>query len=201
MPLPSSPSSVRVAILDTETTGLYPASDRIIEIAVILVRADPDTGEVLEELGRYAALQDPGFPMPWMAYAVHGISDAMVKDQAIDATAVRALLGQADLVVAHNAGFDKGFVAQVLPEAPELLWACSCRGIPWRRHFPVFNAKLQDLARHFRIQGSAAHRALGDVETTLALLATQLPDQGRTALGHLIAKKLPAKSRIAATES
>ena len=56
----------------------------------------------------------------------------------------------------------------------------------------MFNAKLQDLARHFRIQGSAAHRALGDVETTLALLATQLPDQGRTALGHLIAKKLPA---------
>ena len=198
MPLPSS--SVRVAILETETTGLYPASDRIIEIAVILVRADPDTGEVQEELGRYEALQDPGFPIPWMAYAVHGISDAMVKGQVIDTAAVRTLVSQADLVVAHNAGFDKGFVAQVLPEATELLWACSCRGIPWRRHFPVFNAKLQDLARHFRIQGGAAHRALGDVETTLALLATQLPDQGRTALGHLIAKKLPVKARIPAAE-
>jgi len=194
--MPESPSPVRVAVLDTETTGLYPSSDRIIEIAVVLVDAEPGTGRVLQERGRYTALQDPGFPIPWMAFEVHGISDAMVKGHAIDGAAVRALLSQADLVVAHNAGFDKGFVAQVLPEASDLLWGCSCRGIPWRRHFPVLNAKLQDLARHFRVKGGAAHRAMGDVETTLALLAMELPGEDCTALGHLIAKKLtPKRSR------
>jgi DNA polymerase-3 subunit epsilon len=199
--MPESSSLFRVAILDTETTGLYPSSDRIIEIAVILVAAEPGTGRVVRELGRYAALQDPGFPIPWGAFAVHGISDAMVKGHAIDAGAVRALLEQAELVVAHNAGFDKGFVTQVLPEAPQLPWACSCRGVPWRTHFPVLNAKLQDLARHFRIQGGTAHRALGDVETTLALLATELPEQDCTALGHLIAKKRGMKARPVAARS
>lgn len=186
---PSSSESVRVAIVDTETTGLYPSSDRIIELAVILVEAERGTGRIQRELARYAALQDPGFPIPPVAFAVHGISDAMVKGQRIDAKAVRALLSQADLLVAHNSGFDKGFVAQVLPEAPTLPWACSCRGIPWQKHFPVMNSKLQDLARHFHVKTGTAHRALGDVETTLGLLALELPGTGRTALGHLLHRK------------
>jgi len=185
-----TPSLVRVAIVDTETTGLYPSSDRIIEIAVILVAAERETGHIREELGRYSGLQDPGFPIPEVAFAVHGISDAMVKGQRIETETVRQLLSKADLVVAHNSGFDKGFVAQVLPEAPELPWACSCRGIPWQKHFPVLNSKLQDLARHFRVKRGTAHRALGDVETTLAILALELPGSGRTALGHLMARKL-----------
>ena len=186
-----SSQSLRVAIVDTETTGLYPSRDRIIEIAIVLVEAERPTGRILGELARYDALQDPGFPMPYGAYAVHGISDGMVRGKRIDAGAVQGLLGQADLLVAHNAGFDKGFVAQVMPECADLTWGCSCRGIPWRRHFPVDSAKLQVLAEHLQLQRGTAHRAMGDVETTLALLKTELPGQDLTALGHLIRKKVP----------
>jgi len=188
--LSQSCNTLRVAVVDTETTGLYPSQDRIIEIAIILVEADRTTGRVLGELARYDALQDPGFPMPYGAFAVHGISDAMVKGQRIDGDRVRQLLGQAHLLVAHNSGFDKGFVAQVMPECSTLIWGCSCRGIPWRSHFPVPSAKLQTLADHLQLQRGTAHRAMGDVETTLALLKTELPDQGLNALGHLIKKKM-----------
>lgn len=183
--------SLRVAVVDTETTGLYPSQDRIVEIAILLVEAERSTGRVLAELARYDALQDPGFPMPYGAFAIHGISDAMVKGQRIDAGIVQALLSQADLLVAHNSGFDKGFVAQVMPECASLTWGCSCRGIPWRRHFPVESARLQALAEHLQLEAGTAHRAMGDVETTLALLKTDLPGQDLTALGHLIRKKLP----------
>ena len=34
-----------------------------------------------------------------------------------------------------------------VPGVDAMVWGCSCRGVPWRRHFPVLNAKLQDLAR------------------------------------------------------
>ncbi|MBP1625849.1 MAG: polymerase subunit epsilon [Holophagaceae bacterium] len=185
-----SSQSLRVAIVDTETTGLYPSQDRIIEIAIILVEAERQTGRIVGEVARYDALQDPGFPMPYGAFAVHGISDAMVRGQRIDAQAVSGLLSQAELLVAHNAGFDKGFVAQVMPECASLLWGCSCRGVPWRRHFPVPSAKLQTLADHLQLERGTAHRAMGDVETTLALLRTELPGEDMTALGHLIRKKL-----------
>lgn len=185
---------VCVALLDTETTGLFPASDRIVEIAVLLLRVARDTGRTLEILDRYEGLQDPGRPIPWEAMAVHGITDAMVRGQRIDASRVRELLGRAELLVAHNSGFDKGFVAQVVPEAAQMCWACSCRGIPWRALFPQApNARLQDLAEAFGVPKGTAHRAMGDVETTLNLLSLPHPGQALTLLGHLVARKLPAR--------
>ena len=183
--------TLRVALLDTETTGLYPGRDRLLEIAVLLLEVEGHSGRVLDVLDRYEGLQDPGRPIPWEAMAVHGITDAMVRGHCIDAVRVHHLLACADLLVAHNSGFDKGFVAQVVPEATEMTWACSCRGIPWRSLFPqVPNAKLQDLAEAFHLPKGTAHRAMGDVETTLNLLCLPHPGQDTTLLGHLVAKKL-----------
>ena len=186
--------NVRIAILDTETTGLYPTRDRIIEIAVMLLEVERTSGRVLNVLDSYQGLQDPGCPIPWAAMAVHGITDAMVKGQRIDGPRLRHLLSAADLLVAHNSGFDKGFVAQIVPDVTGMPWACSCRGIPWRSLFPQApNARLQDLAEVFRIPKGTAHRAMGDVETTLNLLRLSHPGKDTTLLGHLIASKLPAR--------
>jgi len=70
-------------------------------------------------------------------------------------------------------------------------WACSCRGIPWRSLFPQApNARLQDLAEAFRIPKGTAHRAMGDVETTLNLLSLAHPTQATTLLGYLAERKL-----------
>lgn len=184
--------TVRVALLDTETTGLFANRDRILEIAVMLLEIERDSGRTLRVLDRYEGLQDPGRPIPWEAMAVHGITDAMVRGQRIDGARVRDLLAGAELLVAHNSGFDKGFVAQVVPEAAEMLWACSCRGIPWRSLFPQApNSRLQDLAETLAVRRGAAHRAMGDVETTLNLLSLLIPGQPKTLLSHLIRKLDP----------
>jgi len=184
-------ATVRVALLDTETTGLFATRDRILEIAVMLLEIERDSGRTLFVLDRYEGLQDPGRPIPWEAMAVHGITDAMVRGQRIDGARVRNLLEGAELLVAHNSGFDKGFVSQVVPEAAEMLWACSCRGIPWRSLFPQApNARLQDLAETLGVSRGAAHRAMGDVETTLNLLSLPHPGKSTTLMGHLVERKL-----------
>jgi DNA polymerase-3 subunit epsilon len=177
----------RVAVLDTETTGLYPGRDRILEVAVVLLEAEKDTGRTLAVLDRYEGLQDPGMPIPWIATSIHGITDAMVRGRSFDRVRLRALLGSADLLVAHNSGFDKGFVAQAVPEASSMRWGCSCRGIPWRKLYPqLTSTRLQYLAEAFGISGITAHRALADVETTLRLLDMVHPRQEGTLLGHLL---------------
>lgn len=63
-----------IAFLDTETTGVDIAKDRIIEIAVI--KWFPDGRDREGKTYRF----NPGIPIPASATEVHGISDADVKD-------------------------------------------------------------------------------------------------------------------------
>lgn len=178
-----------IAVIDTETTGLSANSDRLVEVAVQLLHVD-HTGQLLALVDVYQSLHDPGMRIPRHAMAVHGITDAMVKGHKIDAQRLDDILQRADLVVAHNSGFDKGFVRQVVPHCDQFLWACSCRGIAWKQLYTgVWSAGLGALASRFRLQQGTAHRALGDVETTVNLLLELGPD-GRPHLAILMEKKL-----------
>ena len=194
MGLPDSrwnlPQLCRIAVVDTETTGLYPSQDRLVEIAVMLLEVDADSGRLVRVLETYAELNDPGRPIPAIATSIHGITDAMVRGHRIDADRVARMLAAADLVVAHNSGFDRGFVRQVMPGADALRWGCSCRGIPWRRLYAFLeNTRLQHLAARLQVRTGTAHRALGDVETTVNLILQEDP-AGRPHLHHLLTRKL-----------
>jgi len=184
-------TSIRVAYVDTETTGLSSRYDRIIEVAIVLAEVEWETGKILGRLDTYAGLQDPGRRIPAEAMAVHGITDAMVKGHRIDGPRAEALLAEADLVLAHNSGFDKGFVAQIAPGAPDLAWGCTCRGIPWKKLYPSLpSLSLQTLSRFFGARTGTAHRALGDVETTMNLVALPGVHGGRAFQQLVLHKKL-----------
>ena len=182
---------LRVAYVDTETTGLSSRSDRIVEIAVVLAEVDWETGRILRTLDRYEGLQDPGRRIPPQAMAVHGITDAMVKGRRIDAERTLGLLAGAELCLAHNSGFDKGFVSQVAPGAADLPWGCTCRGIPWRKLYPALpGTGLQTLSAFFGCARGTAHRAMGDVETTMNLVSLPGVDRGRAFQQLVLHKKV-----------
>jgi DNA polymerase-3 subunit epsilon len=98
---------MREIIFDTETTGLDPQrGDRMVEIGCIEMVNRVATGRT------YHAYFNPGRPMPAEAEAVHGLSDAFLSDKPPFAEKVAELLeflGDCPLV-AHNAGFDFGFL-------------------------------------------------------------------------------------------
>ena len=182
-------ATIHIAVVDTETTGLSSRTDRLIEVAVKLLAVNA-AGQLLSEVDVYESLHDPGIRIPYDAMAVHGITDAMVKGHRIDADRLSGILGRADLVVAHNSGFDKGFVRQIVPASDGLLWGCSCRGIPWKLLYPgLYSTSLPVLARVLKLKCGTAHRALGDVETTVNLLLHPGP-QGEAHLAHLLRRKL-----------
>ena len=182
-------ATFHIAVVDTETTGLSSKTDRLIEVAVKLLAVDA-AGQLLSEVAVYQSLHDPGIRIPSDAIAVHGITNAMVKGHRIDADRLTSILARADLVVAHNSGFDKGFVRQVVPASDALPWGCSCRGIPWKSFYPgLYSTSLPTLARFLKLQSGTAHRALGDVETTVNLLLHPGP-KGEAHLAHLLRRKL-----------
>lgn len=98
---------MREIIFDTETTGLDPKSgDRLVEIGCIEMVNRVTTGRT------FHAYFHPERAMPAAAEAVHGLSDAFLADKPLFSAHVDELLefiGDSPLV-AHNAGFDFGFL-------------------------------------------------------------------------------------------
>ena len=98
---------MREIIFDTETTGLDPKSgDRLVEIGCIEMVNRVTTGQT------FHAYFNPERDMPAAAEAVHGLSSAFLADKPLFASRAAELLeflGDSPLV-AHNAGFDFGFL-------------------------------------------------------------------------------------------
>jgi DNA polymerase-3 subunit epsilon len=116
----------RGVILDTETTGLNHRKDEIIEIGAISFTFD-DQGKIGDVTGVYCGLQQPTVPIPAEITTLTGITDEMVAGQVIDMSALRVLIDPADLVVAHNASFDRPFCEAFSPAFAGKAWACSTR--------------------------------------------------------------------------
>ena len=97
----------REIIFDTETTGLDPKSgDRMVEIGCIEMVGRVETGRT------FHAYFNPDRDMPVEAERVHGLSAAFLATKPRFAELVDELLeflGDSNLV-AHNAGFDFGFL-------------------------------------------------------------------------------------------
>ncbi len=155
-----------IAVVDVETTGIDPASDVPIEVAVLVARGP-------EVLDRFSTLVDPGRPIPPETTQLTGIDDAMVSGMphAVEALErVAAVVGRRD-ILAHNAGFDRAFLLRSDSPAARSLpgeWIDSLElariALPRLR-----SHRLRDLAEAFELPGDARHRAADDAEATFAL--------------------------------
>ncbi len=67
-----------LAFVDLETTGMRAAVDRITEVGIVRVDADPDGGP--PRVSEWSSLVDPGEPIPAVIQALTGITDAMVRN-------------------------------------------------------------------------------------------------------------------------
>ena len=171
---------LRGLYVDCETTGTDPEYDEVIEIAMLPFTYTVQ-GRIVHVLHHEARAwrNDPGRPLTPEIVALTGLTDAMLRGQHIDLGAASALFGASNLVVAHNAKFDRAFFEKTLPAARDKPWACSLDEVPWTEAgFP--SRSLHCLACSYGVYARERHRALADCEVGLWLLASTLPntDQG-----------------------
>ena len=145
---------------DTETTGVRPDKDRIIEIAAF----DP----VLDRT--FDSLINPGCPIPPEASAIHNISDEMVKDAPSFAEVAKDFAqfcnGDCVLIAHNNDAFDKPFIQSEFERNnvsfPEWPFIDSLKfSRKYRPDLPRHS--LQHLREYHGIEANNAHRALDDV--------------------------------------
>lgn len=155
---------MNIQILDTETTGLDSSVDQLVELASINLHDDR----------HFTSLCNPGRAIPPEVKAIHHITEVEafayptpqeVTDQWLH------YLGDPEIIVAHNAKFDKGFMKPLLGDAHPL-WICTykCSVMAW----PDAPKHSNQVLRYWLgldpdptlLQGLAPHRALYDIVVT-----------------------------------
>ncbi len=155
-------------VVDLETTGLRPDTDRITEIGAVKVRG----GEVLGEL---ATLIDPRIAIPPAITRVTGISDLTVRGAPPIEQVLPSLvefLGPA-VFVAHNARFDHGFLAAAARRHGYPLDPIVLDTVRLARRLvraEVRDLRLATLAAHLGSRTVPDHRALTDARATVDVL-------------------------------
>ena len=142
---------MNLLILDTETTGIDPATSAVIELGCVLWSVE------------YACV------ISCYSELVEGVENPVAEINRIPANTRRlgrgygkivadlwALEGRADYIIAHNARFDKGFVGQHTTKP----WICSMEDIEWPRSSN--SQSLIAIAFAHDVGVVTAHRALAD---------------------------------------
>lgn len=162
-------------MLDLETTGGSAVHDRITEIAAVRV-------EHGMEVARWSTLVNPGMPIPSFIQSLTGISDAMVQDAPTFAQVAPRLLALLDgaVFVAHNVGFDHGFVLHELARLEQPLKVKTlCTVRLSRKLYPQHKGHgLDAIMQRHGLHTQARHRAMGDVEVVLQWLQQAQADLG-----------------------
>lgn len=185
-------SRLTFTVFDTETTGLLPHKDEIVQLgAVRIVNKRIVPGERIHQL------VDPGRPIPPASTKVHHVTDAMVAGQPDIAEAGRSFhhFARGSVIVAHNAPFDMAFLHRHKrrmgvewdhPVLDTVLLSAILFGAS-QEH--TLDALCQRLA--VTIPAALRHTALGDAHATAEVLVRMLPmleARGLTTLSEVIAE-------------
>ncbi|MGH1578155.1 exonuclease domain-containing protein [Planktotalea sp.] len=179
-------------VFDTETTGLLPHKDEIVQIgAVRIVNGKLIDGEVIN------TLVDPDMPIPATSTKIHGISDAMVRGAPPITEAARDFhtFASGSVIMAHNAPFDMAFLRRHAKQT----------GVEWTN--PILDTVLLSAITfgqseehtldalcerlNITIEPRLRHTALGDAIATAQVMCALLPmleARGFDTLGKLLAE-------------
>ena len=116
----------------------------------------------------YESFNDPGEEISQEITLLTGINNDMVQRQSIDWEMVDIILKDADIIVAHNASFDRAFVDKHSSVSPNKIWACSINDIDWLGR--GFSSPKQELLCYWHGFYFEAHRAMNDVDALIHLL-------------------------------
>jgi DNA polymerase III subunit epsilon len=169
----------KAMVIDVETTGLSTENDDIVQLAMLPFEYEAISGRILtvHKAQAFEGLREPAVPISEEASLITGITSDMVGGKSIDGSMVEAVVSKVDLIIAHNAAFDRPMVERHWNCFSEKPWACTLTGVDWLRE-GYGSGKLDYLGMQFGWFYDG-HRAMADCEACLALLAQTLPKSDR----------------------
>jgi DNA polymerase-3 subunit epsilon len=182
-PAPAAYTGKIGIILDFETTGLDSSKDEIVEAACVKFRYSA-TDEITGVSDIFHAYNEPSVPISALVTELTGITNEMVAGHRLDIAVLKAFVADADIIIAHNAGFDRKFAERLSRIFEHKHWACTQTEIDWRKH-GFGGAKLGYLLADIGYFHKA-HRAIDDCRALVEILAYPLPATARSVFTELL---------------
>lgn len=184
--------------LDIEATGLLYTSDKLIELGMVKFEYK-EGGRIFNLLEEFSGYQDPNIPIPDHITKLTGISGDMVKGHSIDEGAVSEYLKDVDIIIAHNAQFDRAFFETAFPNIAPKAWGCSMRDINWMDE-DISSLKLEYIAYRygFFFEG---HRAIIDCLAGIHILAQDLINSKEPVLKRLLDTAMQLEFKLIARDA
>lgn len=178
---PNTMRNVSFAVVDFETTGLNPETDRIVQVAAIIVNGE---GHIVDS---FDTIVKPESPDEYQhgAEHIHGISAEQVSSGMPLREALEQLwsISAGNVFTAHNASFDLGFLhaeservgikSQVEIHIDTLELSRRTAGTDTTRRHNLFA-----LCEHYGIERDKVHDAKSDATATAQLLMHLIKELG-----------------------
>ena len=123
----------------------------------------------------------------------------MVRGQKIEEDAVADYLQGVDLIIAHNAQFDRTFLETTFPFLPAKAWGCLMYDVDWDKQ-GISSHKLEYIAYKFGFFYEG-HRAINDCLAGVHLLAQKLPNSQESVLKELLIQSAAIRFKLYAVNS
>ena len=160
---------------DTETTGLDASQDRIVQMGAVGIRAS-----AIETDAAWELLVDPRVPIPPSSTAIHGITNAMVRNAPSFSEAWRRfeVFAAGRILIGHSIGFDLAVLASEAARAG-LDWK-KPRSLCIRLLAATANPRLPDysleaIASWLGVEIEGRHQASGDARAAAGIFLALLP--------------------------
>ena len=174
----------RIAVVDTETTGLAVERHQIIELCAAIVQVN-DAARIVAVESVRSGLVDPGRPLSAEIVELTGLTDQDLAGRSIDEDQVAEMLASCDGVVAFNAAFDRPHLEKLIGRHVPVPWGCVMVDVPWRKagFEPGPQGYVLMQAGYYMPN---AHRAKDDVLALIQLL-DHVCDDGETVMAKTLA--------------
>ncbi|NDA90369.1 MAG: 3'-5' exonuclease [Alphaproteobacteria bacterium] len=123
-----------------------------------------------------------------------GINDDMVRGHKIEENAVADYMQGVDLIIAHNAQFDRTFLETTFPSLPAKAWGCLMYDVDWDKE-GISSRKLEYIAYKFGFFHEG-HRAINDCLAGVHLLAQKLPNSQVPVLKELLVQSAAIRFKL-----
>lgn len=185
----------RCLIVDTETTGVDPEKDKIIEVGAVLYSVTHAT--TIAQVSLLVPTADGKNP----AQSINEISEDILVDTMSDIGLrnvadeyIQSMADAADVFIAQKASFDKAFLSKVNDRWTDKPWLCTKEDFAFKKGRP--GDSLINLALAHGIGVSSAHRALTDCQLIARIFDSYGPEELAKLFEHAA---LPRETYLAVT--